>query len=288
MECIVCKGKSFKKLLFIHEVSRYTKKAYSLFKCQKCGLIRPNPLPYKDENKNDIYDSADNIKFYNKETEKFDENSYEYKFYFNGFKAYPLIIDDYNISGKAIDIGCGAGHLMSLLTNKGINVEGMEISPLLVKAINKKFKVYCCEIGSKKIKRKNYNLATFNHVLEHVEDPQKFLVEVNKILINGGHLIFAVPYLHGLVPRILRTKWYGLGYGQHLNFFSKKSLEILLKNAGFKICEFRVLSVNYDHPKFPRVVNLFANFLSNLIVLIGFGDNLFTIAKKNREVGEQE
>jgi hypothetical protein len=93
-----------------------------------------------------------------------------------------------------------------------------------------------------------------------------------------------VPYIQGLVPRILRTKWYGLGYGQHLNFFSKQSIKILLERTGFEPVEFKVLSVDYAHPKFPSILNHLANLIMFLLVSLGLGDNLFVVAKKNKEL----
>ena len=269
------------KVPLINEISRYTKIKYPLFKCKSCGFIRPNPLPYKDDDKLEIYDSPDNIKFYDKKKKKINRESKEYKYYFKHFRPYLELVKKYKIKGRALDIGCGAGHLMLCLKNNGFDTEGIEISPVLVSTLKKeRCKVYCSEINDKKIKRNHYNLITFNQVLEHIEYPEKFIENVRTKLAERGYLILAVPYIYGLVPNILRSKWYGLGYGQHVNFFSKKSLEIMLERNGFEVSEFKVLIVDYAHPKFPKVLNLFAEFLSKIIVFLGLGDNLFVVAKK--------
>jgi len=147
----------------------------------------------------------------------------------------------------------------------------------------KKYKVYFSEVGGSALKGKKYDFLTMNHVLEHVEKPENFVFELNKLLKKDGYLIFAVPYLKGLVPNVLRTKWYGLGSGQHLNFFSKNSMRLLLEKNGFDVQEFKVLSVDYAHPKFPRVVNMIAEVIMKFIVSFRLGDNLFTVAKKVRE-----
>ena len=286
MKCIICKDNSFRKIPLIHEISRYTKEKYPLLKCETCGLIRPNPLPYSDKNKLEIYDEEANIKFYDKEKKEIDRTTKEYNYYFKHFKPYIEFVRKYQIKGKSLDIGCGAGHLLEMLSKKGFNAEGMEITKKLVESLKPRFKIYHCEITDKKMGARKYDLITANQVLEHVENPEEFVASLNKILKEGGYAILAVPYISGIVPQILRSKWYGLGYGQHLNFFSKESLRILFERNGFEILEFKVLIVDYAHPKFPRAVNIVADTISSGIVSIGLGDNLFIVARKVRSVGK--
>lgn len=280
MRCIVCAGSSFSKIPLMHEVSRYTHVAHRLYKCKKCGVVRPFPLPYTDKSKNTIYDVPQNIKFYDPSLKGINFEGKEYKYYFKHFKPFLEIIKQYNLSGKTLDIGCGPGHLTILLNKEGFQAEGQDISPNLERFLKKKFKIYCGELNSPALKKNSYSFITLNQVLEHVEDPGKLLKEIRSLLKPEGYLIVAVPYLAGFIPQVMRTYWYGLGYGQHLNFFTKKSAKILFEKNGFSIEEFKILSNDYYHPKFPRflepVIDLFCNFL----VKLGLGDNLFIIAKR--------
>ena len=57
------------------------------------------------------------------------------------------------------------------------------------------------------------------------------------------------------------------------------SLKILLKKSGFKVCEFKVLIVDYTHPKFPRVLNWLIEKFMALLVKLNLGDNLFVVAR---------
>lgn len=281
MKCIICGKNELRKIPLIHEVSRYDKKAYGLYQCKKCGFTRPNPLPYEDDIHSEIYDIPENIKFYDIKNKKIDRKNEEYIYYFKHFKPYIDIIKSYGIKGKAMDIGCGAGHLMIMMKENGLSVEGLEVSPILVKALLKdKLKVYCCDIKELKKRNKKYDLVTMNQVLEHVVDPENFVKSVNRIVNKSGYLILAVPYIWGIIPKILRTKWYGLGYGQHLNFFSKESIRILLERNGFKVLESKLLSVDYAHPKFPLILNRIAGAIMFMTTKLGLGDNLFVIAKK--------
>ena len=285
MKCPICEGNKFKKLFFIQEVSRPDGKAYPLFKCKNCGLIRPEPQPYNESKKFGIYNKKENIRFFNAKTNEVEYDSKEYKHYFKHFKPHLEIISKYTKKGgKILDIGCGPGHLLGLLSKKGYDVEGMDITKELVKALNKKYKVYFCEVGSKKMKGKKYDFLVLSHVIEHVSNPKTFVGNLNRLLNKGGRILVATPFLGGLIPKILRTKWYGLGYGQHLNFFSKKNLKMLFEEKGFAVEEFKILGVDYTHPKFPRILNLIASGISKIIVSLGLGDNLFMVAKKIKEV----
>lgn len=285
MKCIICGNEKLRRLRLIREYSRETKRYYPLFKCQSCGFIRPFPLPYQDKNKLKIYDSPKNIRFYEEETGRIERRSKEYLYYFKYFKIYEKFIKEYKIKGRSLDIGCGAGHLMILLKRLGLRAEGIEISPILIKALLKdNMKVYKGNLNDKIMRNKKYDFVIANQVLEHIENPQKFVDSMNKVMRNGAYAVISVPYINGLVPKILRTKWYGLGHGQHLNFFSEKSINMILKKSGFEIKEIKIDIVDYSHPSFPKIVDFIANFLSKIIVFTGLGDNMFIVAQKIREV----
>lgn len=282
MKCIICGSKRIKKMHLISEVSRYTKKSYPLYKCKDCGFIRPYPLPYSDNTKSKIYDNPDNIRFFDKKSGKIETWKYDYKDYFKHFQIYLKLIEKYKIQGKALDVGCGAGHLLELMSNKGLKSEGLEVSKKIINALKGRFKIYDGDLKSPLLIKEKYDLITFNQVLEHVEFPEDFIKDVNKILKKEGYVIFSVPYVYGLLPNLLRSKWYGLGHGQHLNFFSKKSINLFLNKGGFEIEEIILSIFDYTHLSFPSVVNFINNLLMKIIVNLKMGDNMFVVAKKIR------
>ena len=78
--------------------------------------------------------------------------------------------------------------------------------------------------------RKNYEIKTciLINVLEHIEDDNKALLNINRILNDEGRLIILVPALKNLYNLI------DLENG-HYRRYSKRELKDKAKNAGFKI-----------------------------------------------------
>ncbi len=101
------------------------------------------------------------------------------------------------IKGKKIlDLGCGPGiHLKEYISQGAIGY-GMDISPEMIKLAEK----HCLE-GQFKVGTvteipfdEQFDVITASYVLDHVEDLNKLVIEVNRLLKKGGEFIFSVPH----------------------------------------------------------------------------------------------
>jgi len=279
--CIICGGTRLRKLPLINEVSRYTRRAYPLFRCVECDFVRPQPLPYTEATKDTIYGQMENVRFYDEATGSITREAPEFRYYYRHFSPYLDLARKHGMRGPTLDIGCGAGHLLDMLAEAGYEVHGVEINHKLVAALSKRHHAYCCEISDPQLESGRFNLVTLNQVIEHVEHPDAFLAQINRICAPDGYFVFATPYLDGLMPNLLRSRWYGLGYGQHLNFFSRKSIPLLLERNGFRLVEMFVDIVDYAHPSFPGPLNAVIRAGMRAIVSLGLGDNLYVVAQKS-------
>jgi 2-polyprenyl-3-methyl-5-hydroxy-6-metoxy-1,4-benzoquinol methylase len=279
--CPVCGGTAFKKIALFSVPSRYDKKKYPLYKCLGCKLVRPRPLPYNEQTKYDIYDEEGLTKCYNPAVKKIDFDSLEYNDYFKNFGTYARSIKKLGIKGRHLDIGCGSGHLMKISASLGLSPEGVELNAGILRAMREAgFIVHDREIGDKYYADGQYSLVTMSHVMEHIDDLHTFVGNVRRLLAPGGRVMMSMPFIYGLMPNLLRTCWYGHGSGQHLNFFSKESMVILLEKHGFEIEDIVVESMDYSPLRFPDFARKMIDACCNILVRLGQGDNLFVVARK--------
>ena len=84
---------------------------------------------------------------------------------------------------------------------------------------------------------KNYNdffdVATMWDVLEHLKDPVEYLSKLKKVVKPGGLLVVQCPNMESYEFLNFGNKWNWLTPGDHLQFFTPKSLFRALTTAGF-------------------------------------------------------
>jgi len=83
------------------------------------------------------------------------------------------------------------------------------------------------------------DVITAIEVIEHLFDPERFLVNAAKMLRPGGRLLLSTPY-HGYLKNLaisLGNGWdkhFGVHQpGGHIKFFSPATLERMLLKTGF-------------------------------------------------------
>jgi SAM-dependent methyltransferase len=71
-----------------------------------------------------------------------------------------------------------------------------------------------------------------DQVAEHVTDPNALFEGIFRILKPGGVAILTTPNAKGLGARLYGRRWLNWHTPYHLQFYTKKSLKVLAKNAG--------------------------------------------------------
>lgn len=142
------------------------------------------------------------------------------------------------LEDKICDVGCGSGHLIYHMKNLGYkNIIGND--PFLEADI-----VYPngLVIQKKKLSEvhEKFDLIMFNHSLEHVENPGKYLRLAKERLNPKGKILVRIPII-GYNWHVYKQYWFGLDAPRHFHLFSVKGLSIVAKQQGLKIQE-----INYD------------------------------------------
>jgi 2-polyprenyl-3-methyl-5-hydroxy-6-metoxy-1,4-benzoquinol methylase len=120
-----------------------------------------------------------------------------------------------------------------------------------------------------------FGAVHFSHLIEHVPDPRGFLVEVRRILAPGGYALITTPNVDGLQARLFGKSWRS-AIADHLVLFSRKTLQKLVREAGFDILQ----SVTWGGLAVGTAPALIKRPMDVLAKKWGFGDVVMVLAEK--------
>jgi SAM-dependent methyltransferase len=159
---------------------------------------------------------------------------------------------------RILEIGCGSGDFLLEAKSRGFQVEGLEFSPHAAATANDRLGISAVTVGSPdstELPRDRYDLIVGFDVIEHVRDPTHTIHRLHSALSADGVLALVTPSLDSWSRRLLRNYW--MEYKtEHLTYFSKRSLRLLLTKYGFKSIMFfpnyKILSIDYISRHFER------------------------------------
>jgi SAM-dependent methyltransferase len=104
-------------------------------------------------------------------------------------------LKQYPPAGPLLEIGGGNGFVCHGLEQA--NLPTMLLEPVLAGAMNARARglpsVICCTLESARFKDNSVAAAGIFDVLEHVQDDERFLQEICRVLIPGGRVYITVP-----------------------------------------------------------------------------------------------
>ncbi len=144
---------------------------------------------------------------------------------------------------RLLDVGAADGLLSRLLTDAGWRVTGIEADPARAEA----GRAYCEHMVVSDLDRgvpefeAPFDAIVYGDVLEHLVDPLRTVVGLNRWLAPGGRVVVSVPNVAHLVIRLSllfgRFDYFDRGIldRTHLRFFTDRSLRRLLGAAGLVV-----------------------------------------------------
>jgi len=139
-----------------------------------------------------------------------------------------------------LDLGCGAGRFLRALREHGADPVGVEIAQAAVERA--RANVPGVDIrrleadGSIPLGHGEVDLIWCSEVLEHIPDVGHALLEMRRVLRRGGRALLTVPFhsrLSGAAIALTRFERHFDPLGQHVRFFTRRSLATALNHAGF-------------------------------------------------------
>ena len=136
-----------------------------------------------------------------------------------------------NLNGKILDVGYSVGGIHSKFVEKfgKDNIYGIDIETKKDTANYKK-------ATAEKIPFSNdyFDSIFAGELIEHIENPENFLKEANRILKNNGIIILTTPNKKSLINRIFHTYETPI----HISLFDFEELKTKLKEYGFMVEDF--------------------------------------------------
>ena len=209
-----------------------------IWRCGKCGLIFPNPMPIPIAGLDQHYAVSPDSYFEHHDTSNKKKNAVDLL-----TQAEALV----GSKGALLDIGAGRGELLHAGIELGWKVTGIEPSTT--------FAAHAAKLSGAEVRREpveecgfassSFDVVILGAVLEHLYNPDETIQELSRILRPGGALFVDVPNEQGLYF-ILGNLYHKLSGRDwvvnlaptfppfHVFGFGPKSLRALLKKRGFK------------------------------------------------------
>lgn len=231
-----------------NDISKFwAMRGYRLFHCLNCDMIWD---PFPPASAESIYNET----YFVNENPKGGYANYFYGMNINKRtfrERIKRINKKVGTTGKMLDIGSALGD--SLLEAEKLgwkNLFGVELSKYAASESRKRgLNVNNGTLESARYKSNYFDIVTLQDVIEHLENPKSVLKEVYRILRPGGCVYIVTPDIGGLWQKFLGSLWYHYKPGEHLMYFSQKTLAQILGNTGFNNIEtkktYHVMSLEY-------------------------------------------
>ena len=172
-----------------------------------------------------------------------------------------LIGDVRSLKPKTIlDIGCGAGFLLSAFNQKQYKLYGLENDLEAIKFAQRYGNIIKHDLKDKSFSSKiKFDLIIANQVIEHMKKPENLIQIVKKNIKKNGKFIIGTPDFDCFMARFYKKKFRMLHDKTHISLFSKESLIRFLSKNGFEIfkIDYPYLDTSYfDEYKKKTLENL--------------------------------
>jgi SAM-dependent methyltransferase len=139
-----------------------------------------------------------------------------------------LLLGEARPGERVLDLGCGAGRFLAALQQAGAQPVGVEIAQAAVDRARRNAPGADVRLleDDLPLGHGEIDLVWLSETLEHIPDVAHTLFEVRRVLTAGGRLLITVPWSPPLIPAPDPL-------GQHVRFFTRRSLARALEATGF-------------------------------------------------------
>lgn len=140
---------------------------------------------------------------------------------------------------RVLDVGCGAGDFMAAAKERGLDPTGIDVSEDAARLCREKGLSATSGDFLNDDFGRDFDAVTMWDVVEHLRDPGAFFDRTRDALRSGGLFIGKVPGFGNLSVKfsvwIPRLGGILLGAPDHVQYFTRDSLGLLLRKKGFEV-----------------------------------------------------
>jgi SAM-dependent methyltransferase len=196
--------------------------------------------------------------------------------------------------GRVLEIGCGLGHLLSWLVDR-YRVVGADINAwaLSQARLNVPIGDFCLltadDLGA--FPAGVFQIVISKHVVEHLENPERSIAEMSRVLSPGGILLMATPNLDSMMRQVKKDHWIGYKDPTHISLKSPNEWITCLRS--YDLLPKKIFSDGFwDAPYIPWIPSSLQKLIfgapGGLQAVLGWGmiplrmgESLIVIAEKS-------
>ena len=216
-----------------------------------------------------------------------------YSQYWWSNRFYAILVRRYGKRGaRLLEIGSGLGHLVGQLENRfqtyavDVNLWALQQSC----SIAPRSSLHVSSAEELPFAGASFGVVISKHIVEHLPQPEKAIVELGRVTAPGGILILSTPNLSSLLKPLKCEKWIGYQDPTHISLKPPAEWMALLRNADFS--PLRVFADGFwDAPYIPVVPKilqkLFFGSLGGFQAMTGlvflpleWGESMIVVARK--------
>jgi SAM-dependent methyltransferase len=211
---------------------KHRKRDVELLECRACGLVFWSPPPeYRAE---DVYDAA-----YFADASAghgYDDYGELEPVLRRNFSRRLARIPRPRPGARLLDIGAAFGFAVVEARDAGWQATGLDISAAAARAgRGAGGRVVVADARRAPFATESFDAVTLWDVLEHLPDPHAAVAEIARLLRPAGRLVLTTGDVGSLAARLSGSRWHLYTIPEHLFFYSRESLRLLLEAHGFRV-----------------------------------------------------
>lgn len=136
---------------------------------------------------------------------------------------------------KLYEIGFGNGRWIKRYLKRGKIVQGIDLSSEAVNSFQVRFPEYKGAVKQDTVPEGIHELIYANAIFEHLDDPDTFLTNASKCLVEDGCIVLGIPTVNPIHANITIEEDVNFWKPCHRMIYSPKGLELLLERNGFRV-----------------------------------------------------